>query len=68
MTGVITLVTLELQVSISDILIYTWYMCIRIILLHTLVICFNFYGMTVCGTVDEIQVKIAGGVLAQGQN
>lgn len=70
MTGMIALVTLEFRVSVSYILIYTWgaCVCVCIILLHIFVVCFNFYNMAVCGSSVEIQVKIARGVLARGQN
>lgn len=71
MTGMIAVATLEFQVSISSILIYTWYIvcvCILYFYIYLLsVLTFNFYNMTVCGGVDDIQVKIARGVLAQGQ-
>ena len=73
MTGMIAVATLEFQVSISSILIYTWYIvCVCVYILYFYiyllsVLTFNFYNMTVCGGVDEIQVKIARGVLAQGQ-
>lgn len=42
------------------------YRCTYILLILT-VLTFDIYNMTVCD-VDEIQVKIARGALAQGQN
>lgn len=54
----------------SYILLYTWWMCVYILYFYLYwlsVLNFYFYNMSVC-VVDEIQVKIARVVLAQGQN
>lgn len=52
----------------SYILLYTWYTCLYILYFYLYwlsVLNFNFYYISVC-VVDEIQVKIARGVLPQG--